>query len=129
MLMRMSQPIFMRMLSMLTMIVAMRSPGMNYFRQLALAGQHIDLRRIDPAPVDSPQLQPRIQIKRRDSILHNIERHAGIHQRAQKHISTYAGEAIQIADLHCARSLAGLTPAPASLISEAGSKAFIDPDR
>ncbi len=73
---------------------------MSDLNQFAFGSQNIDLRRINPAAIDTPQLQLRTKIERPNGILQHFDRNARIDQRAKKHISADSGEAIEIRNLH-----------------------------
>ncbi len=110
-------------------VAACRS-RMDDLGQFSLRSQHIDLRRVDAASIDAAQLQFRAKIKRGDGILKHLEWNARIDQRAEKHISADSGEAIQIRNLHLQTRYSPLVGlAPLIAISDAGSSAFIEPER
>ncbi len=95
---------FMRMLMttvvIVSMIVLLLLPE-NFARQVLFAvGVDIDFGRRNSASHHARNLQPRADIERRDRVLQKFGRHPGIHQRAQKHVATDAGETVEVGYAH-----------------------------
>src|SRR5436190_21538931 len=61
---------------------------------------HVNLGSSDPAAVHTRNFQPRTNIQGGDGVLEKLCRHSRIHQRAQKHVTADAGEAIKISNAH-----------------------------
>jgi len=96
---------------------------------LSFHGQNIHLRGIDPAAIDAMEIQLCAEIKRGDGILKGREGDARIDQRTEKHVAANSRKTVQVADLHFADPLTGRSCGPPIVISEIGSKAFIEPER
>ena len=61
---------------------------------------HVNLGSRDPASVHTRNFQPRTNIQCGDGVLEKLRRHSRIQQRAQKHVTADAGEAIKISNAH-----------------------------
>src|SRR5713101_9805715 len=66
----------------------------------ALRGQYADPGGADPAPVYSFNFDLGINSERGDSLAKQIEINSRVEQRAQHHVSTHAGKAVEISNSH-----------------------------
>src|SRR5271157_2647229 len=61
----------------------------------------------DACPSHTRKLQRRADVQVRDGLLEQLERNAGVEQRAEKHIAADAGKTIEIGNAHGIRRTAG----------------------
>jgi hypothetical protein len=62
--------------------------------------KNIYLNCTDAVTLDARNLQPGIDIQRRDCLFEELLRHTGIDQRAQKHVAADAGKTIKVGYTH-----------------------------
>jgi hypothetical protein len=110
----------------MAMIVTM----MMGFCELAFGRKNINFSRVDATAVNAVQIQTNAELKGIDGLLKDGDRHAGIDQCSEKHVSTDAGEAIQVSNLHHVASDVmrdgSVVPRP---MAEIGRSAFMEPLR
>jgi hypothetical protein len=75
-------------------------------RQVLLpVDHHIDLDRRNTVPFDPRHLQRCANVQRCNSLLQQLERNFGVHQRAEEHIAADARKSVEVRNSHRSRSL------------------------